>query len=257
MLEYSVKSVEIESAGTGYSVNDQLTIDLDTKDAKLKVTEVGRGTSTDTFIVSTAEVLTGYIAESTGEFVPSDDPQFAMSGYAANETLTLKGAAEGDVDAVFTITSVDENGAITGLAITDAGAFTEDISEDYFGTYMTIDTASTDLIYEGQGVNGILHLGLNRVYMGGGLITAVQIIDAGENTTDEVENPVSVTGGTGLDATFNITLAEVFEEVEVTDVPGTMPKPATEVSYVSYSVSYPELPIDYNTSFTREYPVQA
>lgn len=51
-------------------------------------------------------------------------------------------------------------------------------------------------------------------------------------------------------------MSEVFEKVEVTDVPGAMPKPATEVSYVSYSVSYPELPIDYNTAFTREYPVQ-
>lgn len=256
MLEYSVNSVEIESAGTGYSVNDQLTIDLDTKDAKLKVTEVGKGTATDTFAVTTAEVLTGYLDESTGEFVPSDDPQFAMSGYAANETLTLKGTASGDVDAVFTITSVDENGAITGLAITDDGAFTEQTQEDSFGSYMTIDTASTTLIYEGQGVNGILHLVLNRVYMGGGLINAVQIVDAGESTTSTVENPVSVTGGTGSDATFNITLGEVFEKVEVTDVPGTMPKPATEVSYVSYSVSYPELPIDYNTAFTREYPVQ-
>lgn len=51
-------------------------------------------------------------------------------------------------------------------------------------------------------------------------------------------------------------MSEVFEKVEVTDVPGTMPKPATEVNYVTYEVSYPELPIDYNTTFTREYPVQ-
>lgn len=131
MLEYSLKSVEIESAGTGYAVNDVLTIDLDTDDAKLKVTGVTEGA-----------------------------------------------------------------------------------------------------------------------------ITSVVITDAGESTTSTVENPVSVTGGTGSGAKFNITLAAVFEEVEVTDVPGTMPKPATEVSYVSYSVSYPELPIDYNTAFTREYPVQ-
>jgi hypothetical protein len=59
------------------------------------------------------------------------------------------------------------------------------------------------------------------------------------------------------DTTLDITLEEsMFEKVEVTDVPGTMPKPATEVNYVTYEVSYPELPIDYNTTFTREYPVQ-
>ena len=51
-------------------------------------------------------------------------------------------------------------------------------------------------------------------------------------------------------------MSEVFEKVEVTGIPGTMPKPATEVSYVLYSVAYPELPITYNTTFTRVYPVQ-
>lgn len=57
--------------------------------------------------------------------------------------------------------------------------------------------------------------------------------------------------------TFNIELGEnMFEKVEVKDVPGTMPKPATNVSYVKYSAAYPELPIAYNTTFTRVYPVQ-
>lgn len=51
-------------------------------------------------------------------------------------------------------------------------------------------------------------------------------------------------------------MSEVFEKVEVTGIPGTMPKPATNVSYVSYNVSYPELPIAYKTTFTRVYPVQ-
>ena len=51
-------------------------------------------------------------------------------------------------------------------------------------------------------------------------------------------------------------MSEAFEKVEVTGIPGTMPKPATEVSYVSYNVSYPTSPIDYKTTFTRVYPVQ-
>ena len=51
-------------------------------------------------------------------------------------------------------------------------------------------------------------------------------------------------------------MSEAFEKVEVKDIPGTMPKPATNVSYVKYSVAYPELPIAYNTTFTRVYPVQ-
>lgn len=51
-------------------------------------------------------------------------------------------------------------------------------------------------------------------------------------------------------------MSEVFEKVEVKDIPGTMPKPATNVSYVKYSVAYPTSPIAYNTTFTRVYPVQ-
>ena len=51
-------------------------------------------------------------------------------------------------------------------------------------------------------------------------------------------------------------MSEAFEKVEVTGIPGKMPKPATEVSYVLYSVSYPTSPINYNTTFTRVYPVQ-
>lgn len=51
-------------------------------------------------------------------------------------------------------------------------------------------------------------------------------------------------------------MGEVFEKVEVKDIPGKMPKPATVVSYVKYSVAYPELPIAYKTTFTRVYPVQ-
>lgn len=215
MLEYSLKSVEIQSAGTGYAVNDVLTIDLDTDDAKLKVTSV----TPNKYAVATAT------ASGT------------MTGYLTGETITVAG----ETNAVLTITA--EEGAITALTVTTAGVFASDIAGSI-----------TDFTYEGEGTG--LELAVTTSTITGGAITGVVISDIGESTTATVENPVSVTGGTGSSATFNIVLASIFEEVEVTDVPGTMPKPATEVSYVSYSVSYPELPIDYNTAFTREYPVQ-
>lgn len=255
MLEYSLKSVEIESAGTGYSVNDQLTIDLDTKDAKLKVTSVSAGEPTNVAVANRALAVTGYFDETTGTFIPSDDPQYAMSGYAVGDTFTMS-VAQGDTSPVFTVASV-EDGVITGLTVTTAGSITIDSDHsDTFDDFLDSDSWTYLPSGENHGGGAILHVYFSRVYEGGGEVEEVVIVDHGESTTSTVENPVSVTGGTGSDATFNITLAEVFEEVEVTDVPGTMPKPATEVSYVSYSVSYPELPIDYNTAFTREYPVQ-
>ena len=153
---------------------------------------------------------------------------------------------------VLKVTSVD-GGAITGLEVKTPGSFT--LAEEY-GDTLGMWFTSSEYTYSGVGTNAILQVYFSRVYEGGGEVEEVAIVNAGESTTSTVENPVSATGGTGSGAKFNITLGEVFEEVEVTDVPGTMPKPATEVSYVSYSVSYPELPIDYNTTFTREYPVQ-
>lgn len=215
MLEYSLKSVEIESAGTGYVVNDALTIDLDTDDAKLKVTSV----TPDTYAIATAT------ASGT------------MTGYETGETITIAG----ETNAVLTITA--EEGVITALTVTTAGVFASDIAGSI-----------TDFTYEGEGTG--LELAVTTSTITGGAITDVVISDIGESTTDTVENPVNVSGGTGSGATFNIVLASIFEEVEVTDVPGTMPKPATEVNYMTYNVAYGTLPIDYNTTFTREYPVE-
>lgn len=221
MLEYSVNSVEIQSAGTGYAVNDVLTIDLDTDDAKLKVTAV--------------KPLTYHIATATASGT--------MSGYLTGETITVKGAP-GDTAAVLSIAA--EDGVISGLTVEN---------DDSYSTNIEGTISSDNIIYEGEGTGLELSV-TTESNSDAGAVTGVVITDAGESTTSTVENPVSVTGGTGSGAKVNITLASIFEKVEVTDVPGTMPKPATEVSYVSYSVSYPALPIDYNTTFTREYPVQ-
>lgn len=204
---FKVSAVEIVNPGTGYTVNDELVVDLNKTDAKLKVVSVDAGTPTNTFMVSSVEALTGYMDESTDEFVPSTDPQFAMSGYQANETATLV-VHSGDVAPVVTISSVNEAGAVTGLTITEPGVINEStIEQDSFEVYLAVNSGSTDLTYNGAGTNCWLHLTLSRIMMGGGVITEVAIANAGESTTDEVTNPVSVTGGTGLDATFKVTLS--------------------------------------------------
>lgn len=220
MIEYNVTKVAIQTAGTGYAVNDVLTADLDLEDAKFKVTAVKPLKYT----------VTAATASGT------------MSGYETDETITVKGA-EGDTSAVLTITA--EDGAITALTVTAGGSFASDISGS---------VSSDDIVYEGEGTG----LELSVTASGNadvGAITAITIKEGGESSTGTISNPVSVTGGTGSGAKLTLTLSLPFEEVEVADVPGVMPKPATEVSYVDYDVSSVDVPIDYNTTFTREYPV--
>lgn len=222
MIEYNVTKAEIQTAGAGYAVNDVLTADLDLEDAKFKVTAV----KPLTYVVVDYELTTG------GE------------GYEQGETITIAGSEAGDVPAVLTISAVSE-GMVTGLTITNAGAYASNISGE-------VPTAS--MIYEGTGTGLEFNVTANAS-SDTGAITALTITNSGESSTGTVSNPVSVTGGTGSGAKLTLTLSLPFEEVEVSDVPGTMPKPATSVEYVNYSVSYPELPIDYNTEFTRQYPV--
>ncbi|MBO7696830.1 MAG: hypothetical protein J6T10_29735 [Methanobrevibacter sp.] len=202
---YSLKSVEIQTAGTGYSINDELTIDLDIKDAKLKVTGVSAGEPTNAAIANRALAVTGYFDETTGAFIPSDDPQYAMSGYAVGDTFTMS-VAQGDTSPVFTVASV-EDGVITGLTVTTAGSITIDSEHsDSFDAFLDSDSWTYLPVGENNGGGAILHVYFSRVYEGGGDITEVVITEAGSNESNTVENPVSVTGGTGTGAKFNLTL---------------------------------------------------
>lgn len=220
MIEYNVTKVAIQTAGTGYAVNDVLTADLDLEDAKFKVTAV--------------KPLAYHIATATASGT--------MSGYLTGETITVKGAP-GDTAAVLSI--VAEEGVITGLTVEN---------DDSYSTNIEGPIASSNIIYEGEGIGLELSV-TTESNSDAGAITAITIKEGGESSTGTISNPVSVTGGTGSGAKLTLTLSLPFEEVEVADVPGTMPKPATEVSYVDYDVSSVDVPIDYNTAFTREYPV--
>lgn len=220
MIEYNVTKVAIQTAGTGYAVNDVLTADLDLEDAKFKVTAV--------------KPLTYHIATATASGT--------MSGYLTGETITVKGAP-GDTAAVLSI--VAEEGAITGLTVEN---------DDSYSTNIEGPIDPDNIVYEGEGTGLELSV-TTESNSDAGAITAITIKEGGESSTGTISNPVSVTGGTGSGAKLTLTLSLPFEEVEVADVPGTMPKPATEVSYVDYDVSSVDVPIDYNTAFTREYPV--
>lgn len=222
MIEYNVKDVEIQNAGSGYLVNDSVVVDLDPTDASFKVTAV--------------EPLVYKVNSATAT------TETEMVNYVSNETITVKGA-EGDTPAVLTITA--EEGAITSLTVTDAGVFVNDVAG-------VVNAA--DMIYNGEGTGAIINVAtINTANIAGG-ITGIEIVNAGISNAI-VNNPVNIVNGTGSGATVNLVMGVPFEKVVVTDVPGTMPKPATNVLYMAYNVSSAELPINYNTTFSREYPV--
>lgn len=200
-----VTAVEVTNGGAGYVVNDKIMIE---DNAELKVTAVSAGTSTNFFGLTAATPETGYL-DGQEQFVPSDDPQYAMSGYAANETITMRVSGASDVSPVVTITSVDTNGAITGVSITNPGSVAGDPSQS--GDTMTVDMKldSSNMIYSGQGVNGFLHLTLTRVVEGAGVITEVSIVKPGDFEVSEslpLTKSVEVTDGTGSGAVLSVTL---------------------------------------------------
>lgn len=168
---YSLKSAEVAVAGSGYAVNDILTIDLNADDAKLKVTEV-------TPIIYSVATATASGAE--------------MTGYVSDETITVAGA-EGDTAAVLTITAAE--GVITALTVTTAGSFASDIAgaiDPAKITYAGVGTGATITVTTSSSGNGV---------------KTVTITDAGLNEdTSVVENPVAATGGTGSGVKFNIVL---------------------------------------------------
>lgn len=217
MSEYKITGVEIQDGSYGYAVGDELTVDLNTTDGKLTVTSID---------------------EPAVWFITSGAVSGTMSGYVSGETVSI-------YHETFTITAVE--GVVTALTGDGQGYADHNVT----GEVVT----SEDYTYEGSGTGLVITLTSSE--LSGGTITGVSITNAGSSSTSTVENPVSLTGGTGINAAANITLSVVipFEKVEVTDVPGTMPKPATEVSYVDYDVTSVDVPIDYNTTFTREYPV--
>lgn len=206
-----VTAVEVTNGGAGYVVNDKIMIE---NNAELKVTAVSAGTSTNFFGLTAATPETGYL-DAQEQFVPSDDPQYAMSGYAADETITIRVSGSSDVSPELTITSVDTNGAITGVSVTKPGSVEGDPSES--GDTMTIDMKldSTNMIYSGQGVNGFLRLTLTRVVEGAGVITEVSIVKPGDFEVSEslpLTKSVEVTDGTGSGAVLSVTLNYLEEE---------------------------------------------
>ena len=206
-----VTAVEVTNGGTGYVVNDQIMIE---DNAELKVTAVSAGTSTNFFGLTAATPETGYL-DGEDQFVPSDDPQYAMSGYAANETITIKVSGSSDVSPVLTITSVSESGAITGVSVTNPGSIEGDPSEP--GDTMTFDMRldGSNIIYSGQGEKGFLHLTLSRIVEGAGAITEVSIVEPGDFEVSEslpLTESVEVTDGTGSGAVLSVTLNYLEEE---------------------------------------------
>lgn len=206
-----ITAVEVTNGGTGYVVNDKIMIE---DSAELKVTAVSAGTSTNFFGVTAATPETGYL-DDHDVFVPSDDPQYAMSGYAANETITIRVSGASDVSPVVTITSVDANGAITGVSITNAGSIEGDPSEP--GDTITFDMKldGSNMIYSGLGQKGFLHLTLSRIVEGAGAITEISIVEPGDFEVYEpvpLTDSVEVTDGTGSGAVLSITLNYLEEE---------------------------------------------
>lgn len=145
---YEVATATVNNGGTGYAVNDIISIEADLTDAQVKVTTVGEsgvvtaveltepGEST-VDIAGTGKATTGGTgtgltldltstesSNSTYE-VATATVNTAGTGYSVNDVLTLD---LDQTDATFTVNSVSSTGAVTAVELTSAGAYAEDMS---------------------------------------------------------------------------------------------------------------------------------
>jgi Phage tail sheath C-terminal domain len=121
------------------------------------------------------------------------------SGYAQGDTLTFSGTNYTS-PVVLTVTSVS-GGAITGLSITAAGQFTS----------TTPTNPVTPTSTSGNGINATITLGWG--------VNTVTVGNPGAYTVNPT-NPCGVTGGSGGNATFNVTMAFLTSNTFTID-PGT------------------------------------
>lgn len=118
---FTISSVALSSAGKGYAVNDELTVE---------------GGADDVPATITVKSVTPTVYQ-----VTAATPSGTMADYVSGETITILGG-EGDTPAVLTITA--EDGVITALEVTNAGSYAEDISGE-ISTY-TYEGSGTGLV---------------------------------------------------------------------------------------------------------------
>lgn len=145
---YEVATATVNNGGTGYAVNDIISIEADLVDAQVKVTAVGDSGVVTTVeltepgestvdIAGTGKATTGGTGtgltldltstESSGSTyeVATATVNAAGTGYTVNDVLTLD---LDQTDATFTVNSVSSTGAVTEVELTSAGAYAEDMS---------------------------------------------------------------------------------------------------------------------------------
>lgn len=176
LTHYEVTNVTVNNGGTGYVVNDVVTIAADLIDATAKVTTVDDGgivtgleitepgesstNITATGVATTGGTGTGLTVDVTASALERQDYEVATAtvnaagtGYTVNDVLTLD---LDQIDATFTVNSVSSTGAVTAVELTSAGAYAEDMTGNLettggTGTGCVIDvTMELDIDESGQ-----------------------------------------------------------------------------------------------------------
>lgn len=127
----------------------------------------------------------------------------AGSGYQVNDTLTFTGGSY-TTPVIVSVTSIGALGAITGVSLVQAGQYTG----------VTAPTTNVSAFQtSGSGINATVNFtwGVNTV-----------TVSTPGSYTVYPTNPVSVTGGSGTSATFNLT-SDWLQSVSFSIDPGTGP----------------------------------
>lgn len=126
------------------------------------------------------------------------------SGYAPSDQIQINGG-ENTIPCVLQVDTVDGSGAITSVVIHTAGVYTEYPNDPVSTTKLSgggDNTATFNLAWTSI-TNDVAKINVDAVDLSTGAILEYSILERGEYTTLPI-SPVSVSGGTGSNATFNL-----------------------------------------------------
>jgi len=178
---YAISTVVITNGGSGYSVNDSLNLVSDGVTdfyGLIRVTSVN--SPTDYYVVNSIQVDQEHLAVgyTVGQVLTADIQN------TAGETATFTRRAQ------FSVTNVDEDGAITGLDILDVGDYTEEIDEQV----ITLLPGSQQATIETTMIQG-------------GMVTGLEIINYGEYINIP-SNTQTLLGGHGEGITVDVSFVQ-------------------------------------------------
>lgn len=250
---HKVDTFTISNSGINYKVGDILKLEtgatvtpsfevvtFSQTDGTLSTVTVTNAGSSDTDYAGDVDVVHGSGVDGVVTLTSSSTTTYSVdevtvatagTGYAVDDVLKYEAVADGDVDAEFKVLTVDTNGEVLTVEVTNAGKFATDIAGTVTVTGGTgsgaeltltsdsetkysIATATIDEAGSGYGSEDFVidladgaKLTFETVSVGD---MSVRMLEDGEFDTALTSEAIEATGGSGEDAEITVTTKPIY-----------------------------------------------